>query len=250
MNNEFYQTIFKRKSFHLFRNVGDEKISETELKEIENAWEGFESLYPDIRTKVRIVPTAQVSMKRDSEYSILIYSENKPNYLLNAGYLGEQLDLYLTKNNIGTLWYGIGKADEKTFDGLDYVIMFAVHKVSDESLYRKDMFKAKRKSLESFWTGETLDIAETARFAPSACNSQPWKVKNEGSLLSVYRNTKEAKAGIMTPKMAKYFNRIDIGIFLCILEICMAEKGITAERKLFPDENDFGDSLVAEYRIK
>lgn len=250
MDSGFYQTIFKRKSFHLFRNVGDEKLSEAELKGIETAWAGFEALYPDIRTAIRIVPSAQVSVKRDSEYSILIYSENKPNYLMNAGYLGEQLDLYLVRNNIGTLWFGLGKADEKSYDGLDYVIMLAVRKVSDESLYRKDMFKSKRKPLESVWAGDTLGIAETVRFAPSACNSQPWKARNENGVLTVFRSTGEKRIGIMPPKMAKYFNRIDIGIFLCILEICMAEKGVSAERTLLPDETDFGDSPVAEYRLK
>lgn len=54
----------------------------------------------------------------------------------------------------------------------------------------------------------------------------------------------------MSPKTAKYFNRIDIGIFLCILEICMAEKGIAAARELFSDETDFGGSLVAKYSLK
>ena len=44
--------------------------------------------------------------------------------------------------------------------------------------------------------------------------------------------TKEARVGIMPPKMAKYMNRIDIGIFLSILEICMAEKGFIATREL------------------
>ena len=38
----------------------------------------------------------------------MFYSENKDNYLTN-GYLGEILDLYLVSQNIGTLWYGLGK---------------------------------------------------------------------------------------------------------------------------------------------
>lgn len=250
MTNEFYQTIFKRKSFHLFRNVGNEKLSREDIQGIEMAWASFEALYPDIRTAIRIVPSAQVSVKRDSEYSILIYSEKKPNYLMNAGYLGEQLDLYLVKNNIGSLWFGLGKADEPVFEDLDYVIMITIHKISDESLYRKDMFKSKRKPLEDIWTGDTLGIGDIARFSPSACNSQPWKVKNEDGDLSVFRSTKDAKVGIMPPRIAKYMNRIDIGIFLCILEICMAEKGLAVTRKLFPDETDFGERLVAEYIIK
>ena len=35
MNNNLYDMIFKRKSFHLFRNIGDEHIKEEELKDIE-----------------------------------------------------------------------------------------------------------------------------------------------------------------------------------------------------------------------
>lgn len=249
MNNEFYQTIFKRKSFHLFRNVGSAQISEAELAALPAAFSSFERLYPDIRTAIRVVPARKVNFKRDAEYCILLYSEKKDNYLMNAGYLGEQLDLFFVQRNIGTLWYGIGKPDEPVFDGLDYVIMIAIHKVPDESLFRKDMFKAKRKPLDAIWTGDTLGIAEIARFAPSACNSQPWSVKHDGEKLFVSRYKKPGKIGIMTSVSAFYFNRIDIGIFLCILEICMAEKGIKTDRRLFPDISDAEYSLVAEYSI-
>ena len=147
MDARYYDTIFKRKSFHLFRDVGSDKVSEEELKSIEEAYKSFEPLYPDIRTAIRILPAKKVNFKRDAEYCILIYSEKKDNYLMNAGYVGEQLDLWLVDHNIGSLWFGIGKADEASYDGLGYVIMIAIHKVNDLSLYRKDMFKAKRKAL-------------------------------------------------------------------------------------------------------
>ena len=35
MDNELYDMIFKRKSFHLFRNIGNEHISDDEIKDIE-----------------------------------------------------------------------------------------------------------------------------------------------------------------------------------------------------------------------
>lgn len=247
---EYYDTIFKRKSFHLFRNVGNDKISKDELCEIEKAYAGFSSLYPDIRNAIKIVPANKVNFKRDAEYCILIYSEKKENYLMNAGYIGEQLDLWLVAHNIGSLWFGIGKPDEPQYDGLDYVIMIAIHKVSDESKYRKDMFKAKRKELSEIWSGDELGIADIARFAPSACNSQPWYVKNEDGELTVFRFRKQGRVGIMPAAAVSYFNRIDIGIYLCILEICMQKNGIEFERTLFAD--DGGDAeltKVAVYRI-
>lgn len=249
LNKELYKAIFKRKSFHLFRNVGSDRISQSELAGIEMAFQSFEKLYPDIKTAVRIVAAERILFKRDAEYCILIYSEKKQNYLLNAGYLGEQLDLYLVSHNIGSLWFGIGKPDERTFDGLDYVIMLAVHKIGNDSLFRRDMFKAARKPVEEIWKGDTLNVAEIARFAPSACNTQPWYVENDGQTLTVFRYKKDGKRGIMPISAVNYFNRIDIGIFLCILEICMANESIDTFRTLFADVSDAEYSKVAEYRF-
>lgn len=248
---EHYDAIFKRKSFHLFRGVGDDKITSSELDEIKKAYDGFEKLYSEIRTAIRIVSADRVNFKRDAEYCILIYSEKKENYLLNAGYIGEQLDLWLVEHNIGSLWFGIGKPDEPELDGLEFVIMIAIHKVDDETKFRKDMFKSKRKPIGEVWAGDDLGVADVARFAPSACNSQPWYVRNDDGEITVFRYKKPGKRGIMPAAAVSYFNRIDIGIYLCILEICMYHKEIEFSRELFADNG--GDpelTKVAEYNYK
>ena len=248
--NEFYEMIFKRKSFHLFRNVGNDTLTAEELAEIEKAYSGFSSLYPDIKTAIRIVPSGKVNFKRDAEYCILIYSEKKDNCLMNAGYIGQQLDLWLVLHDIGSLWYGIGKPDQPTYQGLDYVIMIAVRKVTDRTKYRKDMFKAKRKPLEEIWSGDDPGIANIARFAPSACNSQPWFAENKDGKLTVSRYKKPGKRGIMPAAAVSYYNRIDIGIYLCILEICMEKNGIGFSRTLFVDDGgDAEFTKVAEYQL-
>ena len=242
---EYYDMIFKRKSFHLFRNVGDEKITSDELAEIENAYRDFTPLCAEIRTAIRIVPAQTVNVRRDAEYCILIYSEKKDNYLMNAGYIGEQLDLWLVKHNIGSLWFGIGKPDELTFNGMDFIIMIAVHKVSDETKFRKDMFRAKRKPLSETWSGDGLDVADIVRFAPSACNTQPWYTENKNGELTVFRYKKAGKRGIMPAAAVAYYNRIDIGIYLCILEICLYKNGIKFERELFTDNGDEAEMTKA-----
>jgi len=117
LNSIFYEMIFMRKSFHIFRNVGNESIGENELNDIQNAYSEFTPLNPEIKTAIRIVP------------------EKKDGYLQNIGYLGEQLDLYLVSRNIGTLWFGIGKTKEEPFE---------------------DMFKSKRKNVEEIWEGEQI----------------------------------------------------------------------------------------------
>ena len=248
MDNKFYPAVSKRKSFHLFRNTGAGTLTPEELDGIRTAFKGLEPLYPEIRTAIRIVPGGKL-FRPDAEYGILIYSEKKENWLMNAGYLGEQLDLWLVSRSIGTLWYGIGKPEEPQFDGLDYAIMILVRKIGDASQFRKDLSKAKRKPLTEIWSGDTLGLAEVARYAPSAVNSQPWFVQNENGTLTVYR--KYGRRGFMPESAALTFNRIDLGIFLCTLEVCLAEKNIAFTRELFPDPGDpkAGLTKVAVYTL-
>jgi len=243
MNDILYEMIFKRKSFHIFRNVSDASISKEELDDIFKAYSSFIPLNQQIRTAIRIIPEDQTTCKRGGEYCILLYSEKKDGYLRNIGYLGEQLDLYLVSRNIGTLWFGIGKTEEESFEGMDFIIMLSIHKIPDNSKFRKDMFRSKRKSIEEIWEGERITgVSDIVRFAPSACNSQPWFVRNDGELL-VYRYKKPGKRGIMPADMVSFYNRIDIGIFICFMDLCLDHNGIGFERILYSDESE-EDELV------
>lgn len=221
MHDKLYDMIFKRKSFHLFRNIGNEHITEEELKDIEEEFNKLKPLVAGI------------------------------NVLQNIGYLGEQLDLYLVSKNIGTLWFGIGKPEEKRYEGLDFVIMIAIAKIDSEDKFRKDMFKSKRKNLEEIWNGDYyLDIANIVRFAPSACNTQPWVVDASKNELKVYRYRKEGKRGIMPIDMVKYYNQIDIGIFLCFIDLCLNKNNLKYERTLYIEENTDNEKyLTATYKI-
>ena len=250
MDNELYDMIFKRKSFHLFRNIGKEHITNDELKNIEEYFKNLKPLVDDIKVKIKIVKEG-ATCRRGQEYCILFYSEKKENYLQNIGYLGEQLDLYLVSKNIGTLWFGIGKVDEKQYDGLDYVIMIAIAKVDSAEKFRKDMYKSKRKELQEIWNGENyLNIANIVRFAPSACNTQPWIVESSEKELKVYRYRKQGKRGIMPKDKVIYYNQIDIGIFLCFLELCLKQNNIKYNRNLFIEENHEEEkNLTATYEI-
>lgn len=251
MNDELYNMIFKRKSFHLFRNIGDKHITDEEIKDIENKFNTFIPLVEDIKVKIKIVKDS-TTCKRGQEYCILLYSEKKDNYLQNIGYIGEQLDLYLVSKNIGTLWFGIGKVEQTQLDGLNFVIMIAIAKVDLETKFRKDMYKSKRKELSEIWNGNYyLDIANIVRFTPSACNTQPWIVDSSQNELKVYRYRKPGKRGIMPIDMVKYYNQIDIGIFLCFLELCLNKNNIQFERNLYVEKNvDNEKNLTATYRMK
>jgi hypothetical protein len=247
-NNQNYNMIFKRKSFHFFRET--ETISELELNKINEKLKDLKPLYNEIKTEIRIIP-AKERCKRGEEYQILFYSENKDNYLQNIGYIGEQLDLFLVSLDIGTLWYGIGKPDLQTYNNLEYVIMILISKMPKDK-FRKDMFKSKRKTLDEIWIGEYYkNIGEIVRFTPSACNTQPWKIFADEKTLTIYRYKKPGKRGIMPVNKVIYYNKIDIGIFLFILETCLEYNNISFKKELFIDisNDDIEETLFAKYNI-
>lgn len=245
---DFYSQIFKRKSFHLFRDTGT--LTEEDISKLKVFINSVIPLDSSIKTEITIVPESETTCKRGAEYCILFYSEKRGDYLRNIGYMGEQIDLYLASQNIGALWYGIGKPKKIQVNGLDYVIMIAIAKMP-ENKFRKDMFKSERKPLEETWIGETLGIGEIVRFAPSACNTQPWITENTGEELIVYRYKKPGKRGIMPADKVIYYNRIDVGIYLFMLETCLSHEDYTWERTLYEDKAD--DSVekvkIARYQI-
>ena len=66
MNEMEYQMIFKRKSFHLFKDTGH--LSDMELVQIEDAFRSCRTLVPEIKVDMMIVPADQTSCKRGQEY--------------------------------------------------------------------------------------------------------------------------------------------------------------------------------------
>ncbi len=253
MNGLFYEMIFKRKSFHIFRDTGKGKISKEELIGIEKKFKSVKPLFDDIKVDMKIVKEDETSCKRGADYCILLYSEKKGNYLQNIGYIGEQLDLYLASMDIGSLWFGIGKVKEDKYNGLDFVIMIAISKVKKDK-FRKDMYKSKRKPLEEIYEGKNLaNILNVVRFSPSACNTQPWMVEEKDNMIKVFRYKKEGKRGMMPVNKVTYYNRIDMGIFLFILEVCLKNEGIIFQRELYDDYDiatDLEKVLVAIYKMQ
>lgn len=243
---DYYKQIFKRKSFHFFKDT--QPLTANEIDGINAFISCIVPLNPQIKTKIVIVPEAETSCKRGGEYCILFYSEKKDEYLRNVGYIGEQIDLYLASQNIGALWYGIGKPKEEAVDGLDFIIMISIAKMPEDK-FRKDMFKAKRKPLEETWSGETLNVAQIVRFTPSACNTQPWISENNGKELLVHRFKKPGKRGIMPAEKVRYYNKIDMGIYLFMLEVCLKYENYSFERTLYPDTTDDSveKTLIAKY---
>ncbi len=242
----YYEMIFKRRSIRKFN--ANLSISEDLMKTIKDKIKTLIPLDSSIRTAFKIVKREETTAKF-GEYCILFYSENHPLKLLNAGYMLEQMDLFFTSLSMGACWYGIARTKEKKLDGLDYVIMIAFGKVSSTEL-RSDISQFNRKKPMEIWQGEfNQKIIDAAILAPSACNSQPWRVQSNPKLITIHRK-KNVKT-IMTPRIRSYFNMIDMGIFLCFIDILLDYYHIVYTREISTEFNTDTDFVkIAEYNIK
>ncbi len=245
---DYYKMLFKRKSFHLFR--GASELSADEVRQLDGFIKTVKPLDERIHTEIRIVPEGETTCSRGAASCILFYSAPQGNYLRNVGYMGEQIDLYLAAKDIGALWFGIGRPKQAAPEGMEFVIMMAISKMPS-SKFRKDLFKAKRKPLSETWVGDLLPAANIARFAPSACNTQPWIVTHQEDRLLVYQYKKPGKRGIMPANKVRFYNKIDIGIFLFFLETCLNHDGYAFTPVQYTEcaAEDAPQILVAEYRL-
>ncbi|HOJ00579.1 MAG TPA: nitroreductase family protein [Anaerolineaceae bacterium] len=246
MMDKFYDMIFKRKSIRKFDDALS--ISEEEMELIRQQIKALVPLEKDIRVSFKIVKREETSA-RFGEYCLLLYSEQKPRYLLNAGYMLEQMDLFFASLDIGACWVGMAKPEKLQNDGLEYVIMLAIGKSRPED-FRKDLSECKRKDSSMIWQGEfDAGVTDVVRCAPSAGNSQPWQVVSSDHDIKIYRDT-SARSFIMPKKKLHYFNGIDMGIFLYFLEVVLEHRQMAFTRKL-SDESDADTEkiAVAEYHI-
>ncbi len=66
--------------------------------------------------------------------------------------------------------------------------------------------------------------------------------------LTIYE--KPGKRGIMPADKVSFYNRIDIGIFLCFLDICLEHNGTSYLRTLYFDDGGNDEYILnAEYKF-
>ena len=242
----YYNLLFKRRSIRRFDP--SLSVSKEELTLIYNKIESLIPLNSDIKTAFKVVKSEETTAKF-GEYCIMAYSGEHPMKLLNIGYMLEQLDLFFVSINIGACWYGMAKTKEKQLNGLDYVIMIAFGKVTEAS-FRTSIGEFYRKNITELWQGDfNQDIKNASILAPSACNSQPWRIESMDSQLSIYR--KKSVRTIMTPRIRAYFNMIDMGIFLCFIDVLFEYYQIKYQKE-FPSTFESSSDLVkiASYIIE
>lgn len=225
-NLDFYNAIFKRKSIRSYKR---EPLDSSSLQMVQDYMEKLTPLYQDIKTEVVILPEEDVKLLlpiKSPQY-IAFYSETKEGSLQNAGYMLQQMDLFLSMNGIGACWLGMGmpKKAMSARNGLEFVITMAFG-TSEEPLYRNNISEFKRKALSeiSSVTGAE-ELLEPVRLAPSASNTQSWYFSGNADSIIVSRKIPNMLKAAMYGK----FNKIDMGIALCHLQISAVHMGKSIE---------------------
>lgn len=179
-----YEAIFSRKSV---RSYEMESVKPEILKELEEYFHKIEGLHPGTKTEISIIDNTKGKNKRmhlfgvRAPYYLVFYTEDRDRAMMNAGYIMEQISLFLCTKGLGTCFLGAVKPKLKDVnkENMKFVITMAFGK-SKGSCHRKPS-EARRiplselciyKEVPRQWMKQLL---EAARLAPSSLNSQPWR---------------------------------------------------------------------------
>lgn len=212
-----YEAIFKRCSV---RNYDQTQLDKDILDKINIYINNLKPLYRTINTKIKIfddIGTGKV-FKDNPPHFAVFWSEDKTNQNMNAGYMAQQLSLYLSTIGIGSCIIAAHRPSQEIIDANNignYIIMIGFGKPKEQYL-RTNKSQFIRMSQNDFLiSGEYNDVIKACRLSPSARNEQPWKVLNDGNKIHVY------SLKVAQPRRPIYtsLDSFDIGILLYHLEL-------------------------------
>src|ERR1035437_7033600 len=225
-NEELYRTIFIRKSI---RKYDMTPLSSEVMNKIIDFAGQVKKLDESIKYEFTFLGTNDVKnlLPIKAPHYICLYSENKPGYLMNTGFVLQQVDLYLSANNIASCWLGLAKPARQVLapkNNMEFVIMLAFGN-TEEQLHRTDTSVFIRKKMTDISSiPDAEEILEPVRLAPSASNSQPWYFSGTVEEMNVTRE----KPGLLKAYIYERMNQIDVGIALCHLWLSLEHHGKTA----------------------
>ena len=247
-NGELYNVIFNRKSVRRFdmTPLGQEK-----LDQLKTFMQGVKRLDEGIKTEFSIQSGNEVSsiFAIKAPHYISFYSEKKEGYLINAGFIMQQIDLYLSANQLGSCWLGAAKPNKSVpqgRDGFEYVIMLAFGNPS-EPVHRTGIEQFKRNSLSEITSIKGAEqLLEPVRLAPSAGNTQAWYFSGDAQEIIVSRK----KLNIIKAQLYGRMNIIDIGIALCHLWLSAEQQGKAVEFDLSGGPAPEGHEYMAKVTLR
>lgn len=137
---------------------------------------------------------------------------------MNAGYIMQQISLYLFSKGVGSCFQGMGHLKgEMPKEGMRCVILMAIgYPKVDMVRNQEDAKGIHGRSLCRQRTSEKIckEFLEVARLAPSAFNSQPWRFVVYENRVHVF-----SKQTVAHRRLLGKYNEFDFGIMLANIMI-------------------------------
>jgi nitroreductase len=221
-----FEAIFSRRSIRHFKQ---EKLDWEIIADLLDYANKLPMLIEGIAIEFKLVSNIEAKQgfygpfNVNAPYYLCISSEAKEDYMLNAGYLMQQINLYLTAKGLGTCFLvaypGSGlKATMK----YEYVVALAFGKTNStltrESSHAKRLPEGEIIVYKEEVTPDIKQVLAAARLAPSAFNSQPWRFVVYMNRIHVF-----AKKNLFIAKALDYNKMIDMGIMMANLLLTAEE---------------------------
>lgn len=177
---------------------------------------------------------------------LTLYSEVCDGYEENAGYVMQQIALYLCVKGLGCCFLGsVVCADE--VEGMVPVVSISFGWPNRKNLYREEE-KANRLPLTTLCTmkeetsQEILEVLQGARLAPSSFNSQPWRFVVYQNRVHIFYHCRKALWAKRDGQEIGRLSRIDMGIMLA--NFLLVSEQLWLETEMVRMEN------IAEQEVK
>ncbi|MDR0850434.1 MAG: nitroreductase [Christensenellaceae bacterium] len=209
---DLYEAIFIRRSVRKYNQTA---LDEKTLADIKNFLNNTKQI-GGCEACFEFVESGTVGNGKAPHY-ILAYCKNEAAEYINVGYTLQNVDLYLQSKGLGSVWLGMAKPKD-TGKREDYCIMLAFGKTNVPP--RKGAGDFKRLKVSEI-SNENNAVAEAARLAPSAMNTQPYKLNFESGKITV----EYFGRGIMKAIIKKRMGKIDMGIVMRHIQVALENQG-------------------------
>lgn len=219
-----YEAIFVRKSIRKYKMKA---LDESILNDIMNFAGSLRMLYEGISVEYKIVDSINEPINFKGPFSfkapyyLVLFSTKEEGYCYNAGYLLEQISLYLTTKGIGSCYLGMAKPKKGKLEVLDHeYVMTLAFGEGEQEIYRT-VDNAKRLPIEDIAiykeniSRNVKAIMQAVRMSPSSMNSQPWKFVVYDNRIHIFN-----KKQIFKTTALKEVQEVDIGI--CIAHLLVS----------------------------
>lgn len=224
---DLYEAIIRRKSVRKFE---DRAIPREVLSDILEYAKSVEPLDNSIKINIEIVECGKKMFS--APYYIVIFSDEKEGYGMNAGYVMQHIIMYLTSMGLGSCYQVMtGAVAKRDAVGRKKVVAAAFGYADEEPL--RDPLQSSRMTQRELCiskeepSANIYKLIEAVRMAPSSLNCQPWR-------MVVYKHHMHIFVKKSKLHMNQLLNYINIGIALANIDMASDSQWIDIVKKKIP----------------